>query len=422
MRIARYTLIALLILAAPAHAASYRGAMIHALWTWQYSETDSLRDLDALQAVGGNVVRVGLRWEDIQPTDAPPQVTPTVERLDRFIAAAQARHISVVLLLAGSPCWAADLPAEVPCDQAWHYPPKDPARFGEAAAWAAARWQGQIIALEIWNEPNIDAFLTAPDKAQTYADLLKATYPRVKAVAPSLTVLGGALSLVDLPFMRSLYADGAQFDAVSVHPYIGAVDPTGGLLASQLNGLHDLLAQHGDGDVWVTEFGWDTNSLSPDRQAAYLASGFRILDGLPFVRASIMYLLRDTSVGDPIQDHYGLLTSDFQPKPSYAAVQSYLRPSIPQPTATPATPGSVVPAAHVATVPPAVARTVKPSCGFRGRRIVKHGMSCRHARRVIRRWVDRRRTRGQWRCHRVSCHRPGERVRLASAHHTRAGR
>lgn len=321
-----------------ADAAQYRGAMVHPTWTWVYSEADYTRELDMLKASGANTARTAIAWAHIEPSGKGPIVTEQVHRLDMFLASARERGISVVLSIVGSPCWAANRPDSVPCDQAWRYPPREMYDYADTAEWAIRRWQHHIVAFEVWNEPNYDPFFAGlpdyRDKARVYADMLKTTYPRLKAAAPQVTVLGGATSLVDVPFVRELYDNGAgdSFDALSVHPYIGPVDPDDGGLKAQLDELHAFLAARGDGEaIWATEFGWDAAQTGEQRQAEYVADGFRIMEGLGYMRAALVYSLRNTSLDDPLEDNFGLVGAGFTPKPAYAAFIAAMAPPPPTP-------------------------------------------------------------------------------------------
>lgn len=58
------------------------------------------------------------------------------------------------------------------------------------------RYPGQIQALQVWNEPNIDREWDAPNglSAQEYTEFLRRTYQGVKAVDPNVMVVSGPLS------------------------------------------------------------------------------------------------------------------------------------------------------------------------------------------------------------------------------------
>jgi hypothetical protein len=102
--------------------------------------------------------------------------------------------------------------------------------YAEFVRKLVSRHAGRITALEVWNEPNaVTSYPPKPDPAG-YVDLLKATYPVVKSIDPSVTVLGGALgSVVDfgdyainlVTYLHDMYEAAAQgyFDVFTFHPY-----------------------------------------------------------------------------------------------------------------------------------------------------------------------------------------------------------
>ena len=108
--------------------------------------------------------------------------------------------------------------------------PASPAAYGDFVAKFVARYPGKIAAVEIWNEPNAISFYTPKPDPSGYVDLLKAAYPKVKAVDPSVVVLGGSMgSIIDVAgkainpvaYLSQMYAAGARpyFDALTFHPY-----------------------------------------------------------------------------------------------------------------------------------------------------------------------------------------------------------
>ena len=96
---------------------------------------------------------------------------------------------------------------------------------------------------------------------------------------------------------------------------------------------------HGNRQIWITEFGWATMNTTPghefgsqisfDQQAAYLA---RALDKgryeyTPWVGAMFIWNLNFAvawqSAGDPLNQmaSYGIINSDWSPRPAYTAIQ-----------------------------------------------------------------------------------------------------
>src|SRR4029450_12815847 len=61
------------------------------------------------------------------------------------------------------------------------------------------------------------------------------------------------------------------------------------------------------------------------QQGDYLVRALKYVgDQFPWVTNVFWYNERDTDLGSPQQDGYGLLTRSLQPKPAYAAVRAFL--------------------------------------------------------------------------------------------------
>jgi polysaccharide biosynthesis protein PslG len=353
---AALVLVVLVVLAAAAPAGAapqLLGAQSHATWS-SISPAEMRRELDMLASAGGKVVRTDISWSSLE-TEGKGRFSPWyVERLDSFIAHAESRGIQVIGTLTSTPCWASSAPEEKKqgCSGAWwdrevsQYAPNQPADFADAAAWVARRWGHRLAALEIWNEPNIPEhrFLIAPDNAQAYAELLRAAYPRIKANAPGLPVLGGALAFSDERFLERLYELGVKdsFDGLSLHPYNEWRDPDDPwkpewrmyTFLTGVPAMHAVLRAHGDGhkSLWLTELGFsscgngDRWCVSEQQQATYVADSLRIVRGWPFVEAAVIYNLRNKG-SNPTdrEDQFGLLHHDFTPKPAFGAFADALR-------------------------------------------------------------------------------------------------
>ncbi len=322
-----------------------RGAQVHSLWPSSSIE-QSERELDMLAGAGSNSVRIDISWSSLE-TDGKGQYTPSyVARADRVFQHAADLKLKVVAVLWSTPCWASSAPESLRqgCSGAWwdrdvdRYAPNQASDFGDAAQFVANRWGSKLAALEVWNEPNLEDqySLHAPDPAATDAALLKAAYPRIKREAPELPVLAGALSGSDGDFLEKLYSNGIgnNFDGVSIHPYNEWRDPDDAWKDewkrwSFLKGvpaIHQIMSQHGDGDkgVWLTEFGFsscgqgDRWCVNEQQQAEYIKDSFRIARKWSYVKAALVYNLRNKG-DDPSgrEDQFGMLRSDFTPKPAW---------------------------------------------------------------------------------------------------------
>ncbi len=329
------------------------GVQVHPLWG-DSSVADFDRELDMAKSAGVDTVRIDLSWSSLETAGRGRYSDWYVTKADTFFEHAQARGIKVVATLWSTPCWAATAPERLKqdCSGKWwergvhRYAPANPVDYADAAEWVARRWGDRMEALEVWNEPNIENFLRSSDPAGDYASILKAAYPRIKAAAPDLTVLGGALAFSDGDFLTALYGHDIKgsYDAISYHPYGEARDPghagppTEKKYSYQLGSrwIRDLMVAHGDGatGMWQTEVGFSTCTIGTSRwcvterrQARYTADLFRIArEKMPYVKALVAYNLRNKGT-DPAdrEGQFGLLDRDFRPKPAYRSLTRALR-------------------------------------------------------------------------------------------------
>lgn len=341
---------ALLALIAPTAAQAQeqlRGAQVHSLWSSSSME-ESNREIDMLADAGANAVRIDISWSSLE-TEGKGRYSPWyVDKADAIFRRANERGLKIVAVLWSTPCWASAAPESLKqdCSGAWwnrdvdRYAPGDMNDFGDAAQFVANRWGSQLAAIEIWNEPNLEDqyALRAADPARTSAELQKAAYPRIKAHAPHLPVLAGVLSGSDGEFLKSLYRHGigGHHDGISIHPYNEWRDPDDAWQEewkrwSFLRGIpwiHQIMREHGDGDkgVWLTEFGFSTCGrgdrwcVNEQQQAEYIKDSFRIARRWSFVKAALVYNLRNKG-SDPSgrEDQFGMVHRNFAAKPAWHA-------------------------------------------------------------------------------------------------------
>jgi hypothetical protein len=262
------------------------------------------------------------------------------------------------------------------------YAPRDPEAYGKAMAWLAARYGTRVAAYEVWNEPNSDSFFKSPDPVKDYTALVKAAYRQVKAVAPEVTVLAGALQTSDYVFAEAMFRAGLgrDFDGFSIHPYSGDIAPDNPLpnwkkdsFISGPPAVHEVLVRNGAGDkkLWLTEAGWSAclrrdgehweNGVNEDVQARYLTDAFRIAASWDFVEAIIWYDLQDDS-DDPMDmwGQAGLYRFDGSKRPAWSAFKDAAAQ-----TAT-GTPAAAVGAAPVTEAAKELAEQTKPAPGKQG--------------------------------------------------------
>jgi hypothetical protein len=329
------------------------GVMAHPLWS-DVDDAEAARMLDLAHQSGANTIRMDIGWASLEP-DRPGELESVYTgRADRFIRAARMRGLAVIVTLLDTPCWASSAPEDLrrACSGRWWergvtaYPPRDPGDYAAAARAVARRWGGDIVALEIWNEPNLPFFWRSDDPAGDYGALLRAAYGPIKAERPDLTVLGGSLAYADGAFLEQLYDRGrirGHYDAIAIHPYT-----LGELPADQRSGDEPRRTDFRDGvrwvrrvmrsagdprpRLWLTEVGASTcpadvnqECVSEADQARYVTQAVQTARRWSFVDAVVVYSLLDGADPAKVVDGYGLATRDGRPKAAFDAFRQAAR-------------------------------------------------------------------------------------------------
>ncbi|HFC11887.1 MAG TPA: hypothetical protein ENJ56_03510 [Anaerolineae bacterium] len=238
--------------------------------------------------------------------------------------------MSVYLVVGGSPCWAAADPYK---NCQWDSydraaGPSNSADYANMMRELVRRHGKQVVAWEVWNEPNIGRFWTNPDPV-AYTNLLAAASAAIKDQQWNATVLGGALAGTDVNFLLGMYAqDAAQYyDALSIHPYAtGAPNDCSQYMASfycGVEGMRAMMIHNKDyKPMWLTEFGWSSlngqGGVGEYNQQRYLQQSIERIQQWDFVPVASWYNLIDTNFDQSAavsEHHMGLFYSDFRPKP-----------------------------------------------------------------------------------------------------------
>jgi hypothetical protein len=149
---------------------------------------------------------------------------------------------------------------------------------------------------EIWNEPNLEPFWLPTPSATQYVEMANAVRTAILAEDPTAEVstaglagfgAAGAPSIAGVTFLQSMLTGGldAGFNIFGLHPYCDTRSPTS-TTANNSNfsdvwRFLDTLARNGrwdeDTQLWLTEFGWDSDDITEATQATYLASALGIV-------------------------------------------------------------------------------------------------------------------------------------------------
>lgn len=320
-------------------------------FTWGVSRSDIDQETALLRAAHVPWVRMTIPWDLLEPSRRGQLDPQWVSDVDYAVARLREAGVNVIGTLADRvPYWAsADPSKRRDASGAPRYETRyRPARFSDYAVfagWVAAHYGARgVHVYEIWNEPNLRGFWPSGPDPREYARMLVPAAAAVHRHDAQATVLSGGLAQSDSRFLAGVYAAGAggSFDAVAAHSY-PAGDPRecrlrgdGRGYRDQLCGLRDVrrvMEENGDRAkaVWVTELGWSTaqpGGVDEAAQARLLGTSLRLLAReYPWVTvASVFnfrndYWMRDAPAN--IEGNFGLVKTDFTPKPAYGAIKGY---------------------------------------------------------------------------------------------------
>lgn len=292
-----------------------------------------------LATLGTHWVRMFLTWPDIEPQRGVYAQNWIAAYEQDF--ASLPKGTRVILDVVDSPSWETGSASP-------NTPPANPGDYAALVGMLAQRFGSRVAAYEIWNEEDAPGWWAGAPDPLAYANLLKTTYPVVKAVEPHATVLVGGLTGNDYSFLESLYADGAKgyFDAVAVHtdtacnlrsPYEFVREPSRRLIPDAFlayREVHDVMVANGDDKpIWMTEMSWRTTSaecdeglfagqklggVSEEQQASFLREAYHCLAQDPYVQVALWFPLQDEGAVTS-----GLLRQNGSRKPSFAAMRAY---------------------------------------------------------------------------------------------------
>jgi hypothetical protein len=242
----------------------------------------TLTEVDAQYMSAGGVesIRMEMPWASVQPTSAPIYDWSS---LDPTVAIAARHHLQVLPFFYGTPPWLSNSLASLPIDtmqqrEAWAaFVTAAVDRYGPTGTF----WEEHgpfssqpvpfqpIRTWQVWNEANFFYF-TFPVSPTRYAELLKLTYPAIKAADPEAKVIlsglfgkpdeGGSRGMPASRFLAALYrvpGIRADFDGVALHPYaISAAN-----LEEIIEATHRvMLANHDSVPLYITEMGWGSQN------------------------------------------------------------------------------------------------------------------------------------------------------------------
>lgn len=353
-----------------------------------------------VQQSGSSLVRIPVAWGWFELEGKGKTPDWFWPHLDDYINRAKNSGQKVLITLFTTPCWATlnysgkSCSADVISTGTWkvNMPPANPNDYVDALKRIVTRYNSNpatrdvVIAYEIWNEPNIVAFWermkrrTIPfehndgygfmgdrSSIKAYTQLVKASYPAVKAINPNLKIIAGGIAGMDTYFLEEMYKAGAKgfFDAISFHPYPSVIEsedhkyygraapvnscidadaiPLDGCLKQGVEAMRATMLRYGDNKpFWFTEFGvsaspdWGgagltkTTAASEASQASEALKLIHLVKSWDFVEAAIWYELinrprqedYDDNKWAQLEPYFGFYREDSSAKPVLATYKA----------------------------------------------------------------------------------------------------
>lgn len=308
-------------------------------------------ELDATAALGVGWVRVDNNWWSVEQA----QGRYDWAALDRVVDGAVGRGLRVYMTIAYTPAWASAGDRDGASIN-------DVPRAGTYPAYVRAtveRYRDRVQHFGLWNEPNLEHFFegTIPEYLEAIvrpgAGAVREACPACQVLGPDLAGLSGWQAYMS----DILRGAPAAFDIVAHHSYarvpgVGgalwacddfehAIDIGADAICFYKPGLRQVLDDVGwDGDVWMTEVGYQTQPADDDQELEWqrltVESILALQRRTPWWTHSFFYEISDcgpTQPGCPI-DGFGLLrrTADvdgtwadnFTVKPAFAWLRDRL--------------------------------------------------------------------------------------------------
>jgi len=323
-------------------ATEHQQVCVHTNLMDEVDEWKIQRSLQLVREMGAPTIVDFFPWAYVERQEGVYDWTQT----DRVMNHAQNQGIQVIARTGLVPRWAR---AE---DTTLNQISDD--RFDEFADYVAAfaeRYAGIADHIIIWNEPNLafewgfESF--APER---YVRLLQTVYDSAHRANPNVTILAGALAptiepdgspyaLNDLIYLERMYQAGASdyFDALAVHTYGFTESHNVPPAPDQLNFRRVELIQEiidrydPEAEIYITESGWNddprwTKAVRPSQRIAYTIGAFNWAETHSNqVNTLCLWIFRFPRPTLRYPDNFTLVTSEFQLRPIYYAVQNYAR-------------------------------------------------------------------------------------------------
>jgi hypothetical protein len=269
---------------------------------------------DRLAGMGGNVLREDVNWDQVEPQNNNWQWG----YLDNEINSAPA-GVGVILMFLNSPGWVRD-PVEnlAACQGQSASTCRMPPATTKLNEWqdlirtTVSRYRSRVVAVEVWNEPNLKSFWRpGGNEPARWAGLIQTASQAVADVDPAIPVISGGLgsgptsdsnvAMQQGPYLDAAYASLPSLpqyvDGIGIHPYAQqlAPDAPGNGFSGTLSAIRQVLAARDPGKpMWATETGYYTRgqyAVTEAQQRDWLLQIYDQLAAAPDVKAMIIHTL-----------------------------------------------------------------------------------------------------------------------------------
>lgn len=263
--------------------------------------------LDRVKELGIGWIRTDLNWESVERRKGEFDFSA----YDRLFAHADRLGLKVLVIL-----------------DYWHRFYDGPrmntnvARRGFAnyVAKALQRYKGRGFHWELWNEPNHPKFWHPKPDPDEYNALAREVQAVFADLAPGETLIGPALSHLDLDYLTALAPVLPKFAGVSFHPYRDGAPES---IVPELDGLRQTLGHlTPQAPLVASEWGYSSaRGRMTDDQHADHAMRTLLTGMVAGVQRTFWYdLMNDGDDPQEREHHFGLYKSDGTPKAAAKAL------------------------------------------------------------------------------------------------------
>src|SRR5215217_4888899 len=327
------------------------------VFLWGHESTTD-RDLSNIKRANFGWQKTLFQWRLIEPDT---KGTYDWSESDRIVSAATTAGIKTIARVDFQPDWARK-------SQDHNGPPdtyEDYADFIRAIVdrYKSGSSLGEVNAIEIWNEPNLDrewgGAVINESSAKDYVRLLKLAYTAAKEADPAITVISAGMSPTctdndqarpDDKYIQWMYDAGAKgyFDVLGAHGAGYDKPPSASTQESldknngcgvftfrRVEELRNVMVKNGDSNkqIWLLEFGWTTDkvhpeyswfAVTPESHAQYLVDAYLWAKNnwAPWIGVMTLWNMADPNWGPDREELWWSVTNpDGSPRPAYTKLE-----------------------------------------------------------------------------------------------------